>query len=189
MKRFPAPIIPAIWLFAIGSASAGMTTVTLTDIAGARIDAISFFIASYLLICWLVKLIWNQLAKPFPSAPRLNYKQALGFVFVIALLFYVVLTMISGARELLTPGAWGKQGVRYRLREGDRPFPGKDERRAALRILQKAVWDYAKKPRWPRTSQPAHFGNRFRSVAVPWRRTLLPDAGCAPGRRTQNPDL
>ncbi len=34
------------------------------------------------------------------------------------LLFTVVLAMISGARELMTPGAWEKQGATYRLKEG-----------------------------------------------------------------------
>ncbi|MBK1881034.1 hypothetical protein JIN85_01330 [Luteolibacter pohnpeiensis] len=142
MKKAPA-IIPAFWLLLISKASAGMTTITLTDIARARIDAISFFIVGYLLICWFVKLIWNQLVKSFPAITRLNYKQALGFVFVVSLLFYVVLTMISGARELLTPGAWEKQGARYRLREGEAPFPEKEQRRTSLRSLQKAIWSYA----------------------------------------------
>ena len=29
----------------------------------------------------------------------------------------IVLTMISGARELMTPGAWERNGVTYRLSE------------------------------------------------------------------------
>ncbi len=31
------------------------------------------------------------------------------------LLFVLVLTMISGARELMTPGAWEKEGFTYVL--------------------------------------------------------------------------
>jgi hypothetical protein len=34
---------------------------------------------------------------------------------VLGLLFVLVLTMISGARELMTPGAWEKRGLTYRL--------------------------------------------------------------------------
>ena len=30
---------------------------------------------------------------------------------------HVVLAMISGARELMTPGAWEKHGATYRLKE------------------------------------------------------------------------
>jgi hypothetical protein len=156
MKRFPVGLILAIWLSAIGRASAGMTVITLTDIARARIDALSFFIFLYLVISWVVKLIWNQLAKSFVSLPRLKYLQALGVVFMTGLMFYVVLTMISGARELLTPGAWEKQGAGYRLRE-DGPAPlGKEERRQALREIQEAIWDYAK----------AHGGNAPASPLV-----------------------
>jgi hypothetical protein len=133
-----------------------MTVITLTDIARARIDALSFFLFTYLVISWVVKLIWNQLAKSFVSLPRLKYLQALGVVFMTGLMFYVVLTMISGARELLTPGAWEKQGAGYRLRE-DGPAPlGKEERRQALRKVQEAIWDYAK----------AHGGNAPASPLV-----------------------
>ncbi len=110
---------------------AGMTVITLTDIARIRLDALSFFIFAYLVICWLVKLLWNHLAKTFTSMPRLDYRRALGLLFLSGLLFYVVLTMISGARELLTPGAWEKQGVGYRLR-GNGKEVSKEQRRTSL---------------------------------------------------------
>lgn len=156
MKKPPVGLILTAWLSTLSQASAGMTVVTLTDIARARIDALSFFLFVYLVIAWVVKLIWNQLAKSFRSLPRLKYLQALGVVFMTGLMFYVVLTMISGARELLTPGAWEKQGAGYRLRE-DGPAPlGKDERRQSLRRVQEAIWDYAK----------AHGGNAPASPLV-----------------------
>lgn len=120
-----------------------MTVITLTDIARTRLDALSFFIVLYFFITWLVKLAWNELAKAFSSMPRLSYRRALGLVFVTGLLFYVVLTMISGARELLTPGAWEKQGMGYRLRENAVELT-KEERRKNLRNLQDAVWAYAR---------------------------------------------
>ena len=143
MKKFP--VVAGIWLAAIGQASAGMTVITLTDIARARIDALSFFLFLYLFVTLVVKLLWNHLAKTFPSLPRLNYLRALGLVLLSGLMFYVVLTMISGARELLTPGAWEKQGVGYRIREGGPAPIAKDERREMLRTLQVAIWDYARK--------------------------------------------
>lgn len=134
----------AVWLAAAGQACAGMTVISLTDIARARIDAISFFVVLYLLIGWAFKGIWNQLAKSFVSLPRLGYLQSLGVVFTSGLLFYVVLTMISGARELMTPGAWEKQGVGYHLRESG-PVPlDKESRRLALRGLQEMIWTYAR---------------------------------------------
>jgi hypothetical protein len=144
MKFFKVLIFGFLCILSAGSAFAGMTTVTLTDIASARLDALSFFVFTYLLISWVVKLIWNQLAKSFSSLPRLKYREALGVVFVSGLLFYVVLTMISGARELLTPGAWEKQGKGYRLREEEVVAMSKSERRDALAELKDAIWDYAK---------------------------------------------
>lgn len=133
-----------IWLVAGGEAFAGMTVITLTDVARARIDSLSFFILTYLFISWVVKWIWNQLAKSFEILPRLKYLQALGVVFTTGLLFYVVLTMISGARELLTPGAWEKQGAGYRMRGESVAEVSKEARAESLRNLQMAIWDYAK---------------------------------------------
>lgn len=144
MKLPRAASIFSLWLLVAETASAGMTVVTLTDVAAARLDALSFFLVTYLVISWVVKLIWNQLAKSFESLPKLKYRQALGVVFVTGLLFYVVLTMISGARELLTPGAWEKQGSGYRLRGEQQATLTKDERRKALLALKEAIWAYAK---------------------------------------------
>lgn len=141
-RFFPVPFA-GFWLFTASSASAGMTVITLTDMARVRLDALSFFIFLYLIISWLVKLLWNHLAKSFPALPVLDYRRALGLVFLSGLLFYVVLTMISGARELLTPGAWEKQGVGYRLREGGTAAVTKEDRRQSLRELQAAIWAYA----------------------------------------------
>lgn len=132
------------WLLATGSAQAGMTVVTLTDLARLRLESLSFFVVAFLLIALGVKGLWNHLAKALPNLPRLNYSRALALVFLSGLLFYVVLTMISGARELLTPGAWEKQGVGYRLR-GDEGggLPDKETRRESMRKLRDAIWAYA----------------------------------------------
>jgi hypothetical protein len=145
MNRMPIVRTAAgLWLVSAIPAFAGMTVISLSDIARARIDALSFFIATYLLISWVVKLLWNHLGKTFAALPRLDYRRALGLVFVTGLMFYVVLTMISGARELLTPGAWEKQGVGYRIRENGVAAMGKEERRSRLRELQIAIWAHAK---------------------------------------------
>ena len=137
-------LVPCLWLSIASQAQAGMTVITLTDVARARLDALSFFLVSYFLIAWAVKGLWNHLGKTFTVLPRLDYRRALGLVFLTGLMFYVVLTMISGARELLTPGAWEKQGMGYRNREGGVTELTKEERRAAMRELQDAIWAYAK---------------------------------------------
>lgn len=132
------------WLLATLPARAGMTVVTLTDLAQLRLESLSFFLVAFLLIALAVKGLWNHLAKALPGMPRLVYTRALALVFLSGLLFYVVLTMISGARELLTPGAWEKQGVGYRLRGGEEDaVPGKEARREAMRALRDSIWAYA----------------------------------------------
>src|SRR5262245_32278738 len=111
-------------LFVIASPSpiiAGMPMPYLTDVAAARFDTLSFFLFIYLISAWAVKAIWNGLRGEFPSFPYLTYKKALGVVTVWAALFVVVLTMISGARELLTPGAWEKVGLTYRVKGDELP--------------------------------------------------------------------
>jgi hypothetical protein len=109
-----------IILVAAAPAHAGMPSITLTDVARARLDTISFFIVAFLVCALLVKLLWNYLAKDFPKLPRMTYRKALAATFLWGLVFLIVLTMISGARELLTPGAWKKEGTTYRLTEGER---------------------------------------------------------------------
>ena len=47
--------------------------------------------------------------------PRSSYRRALGFVALWGVLIVFVLTLISGARELLKPGAWQKNGATSKL--------------------------------------------------------------------------
>jgi len=118
----------SILLFAPRSARAGMPGISLSDIATARLDAISFFAVAFLICAWVVKAIWNGLRRDFPRMPVLSYWRSAGLVFVWGLLFLLVLTMISGARELMTPGAWRKQGYTYQLPGGKeiQPLPAAD---------------------------------------------------------------
>src|SRR5436305_12587438 len=94
---------------------AGMPTVRLNDVARLRFETISFFAVCLLLSALVIRFLWNRLARDFTVLPRLSYLSALGVVVLWGLLFTLVLTMISGARELMTPGAWEKQGFTYRL--------------------------------------------------------------------------
>jgi hypothetical protein len=119
----------AAWAVALGAlpgvAYAGMPAgVTLTEAARARLHTISFFLVVLLLTALAVMGIWNYLRRDFVRLPRLTYGKACGLVALWGLLFVVVLLMISGARELLTPGAWERDGVTYKLRETGRPPDG-----------------------------------------------------------------
>jgi hypothetical protein len=87
----------------------------VNDTALERIQVISFFLMTFLVCSATVMMLWNYLQRDFPKLPRLSFGKAAAGVFLWGMLFIIVLTMISGARELMTPGAWEKQGVTYRL--------------------------------------------------------------------------
>ncbi len=128
-------------------ARAGMPSVTLSDVARMRVQTISFFLAVLLLSAWLVKGLWNSLRKDFTSLPRLTYGKALSVVVLWGLLFVLVLTMISGARELMTPGAWEKQGLTYKLAQAPATPPEENDpdgsRRKQIEALRTVLWEYA----------------------------------------------
>ena len=99
-------------------AAAGMPAITFTDVAAFRLQSLSFFAAGLLISAAVVQWLWNSLKKDLPRLPKLNYRRACGIVLLWGLLFVIVLTMISGARELMTPGAWERDGLTYKLRSG-----------------------------------------------------------------------
>jgi len=101
---------------------AGMRVVVLTDLARFRLHTISLFIVVLLVCAALVQLLWNHLRADFARLPRLTYGKAIGFVVLWGLLFVIVLAMISGARELMTPAAWEKQSNGgYKLTQSEPP--------------------------------------------------------------------
>src|SRR5947209_7590024 len=82
-----------------------------------RLEVISFFLGGLLVSALVVQLLWNAVARDVPRLPRLTFGRALAGVVLWGLLFVIVLTMIAGARELMTPGAWKKQGWTYKVTE------------------------------------------------------------------------
>ena len=87
----------------------------LTPWIDARLQTLSFFIAAVLLCAWIVQGLWALLRRDWPKLPRLRYRGALAGTLLWGLVSVIVLTMISGARELMTPGAWKQHGWTYRL--------------------------------------------------------------------------
>jgi hypothetical protein len=129
-------------------AQAGMPGLDLTDAARLRIETISFFLLVFLVSSWLIQVIWNKLRGDFSFLPRLSLGKAVGLVTLWGLLFVLVLTMISGARELMTPGAWDKVGLTYRLkqepaRDAVSAAPLSATRQEKLSRLSIALWSYA----------------------------------------------
>jgi len=126
-------------LFGANSARAGMTVYDLSDVARLRVEDISFFTVLLLACALGIRFLWNYVAKDLPRLPRLSYGKALCLTGLLSLLMLLVLSMISGARELLTPGAWRRQGNAYRLNDSaSEPF-----RRQSLETLRGALFLYA----------------------------------------------
>jgi hypothetical protein len=151
MNRCVRTISIAVLLFAghPNDALAGMPSITLTDLARMRFQTISFFLVVFLACSWIVRWIWNSARKDFPRLPYLTYRRAITLVALWGLMFVLVLTMISGARELMTPGAWKKEGFTYKLKDEAAPAKApaierETERRAALDRLRVALWTYAR---------------------------------------------
>ena len=114
--------------------------------ADVRWQAISFFIAGLLVSAWGVQRLWRVLQRDLRWLPPPSYGRAVSFVVLWGLLFILVLTMISGARELMTPGAWRKQGWTYKLAQSAEAAPspeGRTARRQALEQLRLKLWQYA----------------------------------------------
>jgi hypothetical protein len=123
-------------------ARAGMPSLTLTDVARMRVEVISFFLLVFLLAAWAVMGMWNGLRRDFPRLPRMTYKRAVAVTGLWGLLFVLVLTMISGARELMTPGAWEKRGATYQLSDKASAADELARRTVRLAELKAALWDY-----------------------------------------------
>ncbi len=127
-----------------------MPSITLTDAASLRLQSISFFLLVFLIATLAVRWIWNSFRPDFPRLPHLSYGKAAGLVGLWGLVFLLILVMISGARELMTPGAWKKDGLTYSLEDAKKPAgeakenePTEGERRARLKVLFTSLAAYA----------------------------------------------
>jgi hypothetical protein len=127
-------------LLAAVPAHAGMTVYGLSDVYRLRLQEISFFLV-LLLVCALgFKILWNYSFKGFDSVPKLTFLRALSASLIFGLVMLLILTMISGIREVLTPGVWRKQGTAYRLND-----PAQEPvRKRSMEHLRAALFNYAR---------------------------------------------
>lgn len=133
-------------LLAPAVALAGMPSFFLSEVARWRVEAISFFLFLFLGVVLAVKVLWNRVQRDVPRLPRLGFGSALALVFLWGLGFQLVLSMIAGGRELMTPGAWERTGTTHKLKRT--ALPGDKElvveaRRQRLEDLRAALWAYA----------------------------------------------
>jgi hypothetical protein len=119
---------------------AGMPSFTLREIYRLRFQELSFFLFLLFVCAFLFQVIWNYAVKEFRAIPKLNYWRSLGLSFLFGLAMLLVLTMISGIREVLTPGAWRKQGSTYRLNDAAQ----EPARRRSIEHLRTALFEYAR---------------------------------------------
>jgi hypothetical protein len=126
---------------------AGMTSFSLTEVASARLDAISLFLVAFAASAWLLLKAWNRLARDFSWMPRLRFLGALSALVVSGLFVFAAMSLIAGARELMTPGAWVRTGSTHRIAYPERdPKPWLESgRRLALEQLRDELWSYAAK--------------------------------------------
>jgi hypothetical protein len=140
------PRLATLALLAPATALAGMPSFVLTEVTTFRLQALSFFALVFLAVVLAVKALWNRLQRDVPRLPRLGFKSAFALVFLWALCFQLVLSMIAGGRELMTPGAWERTGVTHQLKRATLP-PDKElvleARRQRLEELREALWAYA----------------------------------------------
>jgi hypothetical protein len=144
-KSFLIFLLTGILLItAIDIAHAGMPSVILTDIAKLRLSTISFFLFTYLAASWGIWGLWNWLQTDFDRLPRLSFTKALALVFLWGLAFHLILVMIAGTRELMTPEAWEKAGVIHKL-SPDKFEQLVEMRRYNLQRLKNQIWPIAEK--------------------------------------------
>ena len=102
-------------------------TPRLTEITAHRLQAISFFAVGLVICSFAVQQLWNVIAANSVWLPKLSFGKAFVLILLWGSLFVIVLTMISGARELLTPGAWKQEGMIYKLNTTDAEQGGSNE--------------------------------------------------------------
>lgn len=173
-----------LWSAGVSPAWAGMPSFRLTDVAAARLDVLSFFLMAYLVLTLVFKWIWNGLAKDFSWLPRLTYPRALGMMVVCGMFLYVILTMIAGARELMTPGAWRQVGITYTVEPEKQAKPWLDSaRQQSLERLRHGLFEYAKKHNgeFPPHTEALDFPRELWRGIDPDRTTY----GYYPGRRAE----
>ena len=145
MKRLIfAALLSLSVLLAPHNANAGMPVIQLSDWARMRLDTISFFLFLMLLVAFLIQRLWNHLKKDFSFLPKISFARSFSLTLLVGIGMSIVLSMISGARELFTPGAWQKNGLTYEIA----PVVAPNEqllslRREKLKSLKIAIWKHA----------------------------------------------
>ena len=97
------------------TAQAGMSSIVLTEYGVERFTGLSTALFFGLVVSTLlVRFFWGLLVQE-TEWPKPTLAKSFAATFLGGLLFFLVLVMIAGSRELLTPGAWEPDGILYKL--------------------------------------------------------------------------
>ncbi|MDO5554514.1 MAG: hypothetical protein Q4G68_12210 [Planctomycetia bacterium] len=171
-------LITTLLVFTVESVFAGMPSIVLNHEPARHLISLSTALFLILVVSgFLVYVSWNR-AFADTNIPRLTWGRSVSLCVVGGFLFLLVLVMIAGSRELLTPGAWQPQGRLYKLSHGEtshdaRPsydpatyLPSNElpeslvaARHASLSRLRKLLLQYREEHngQWPATEEDAGF--------------------------------
>lgn len=117
MKKYYAMTGTVLLLLNSGTVWAGMPSIRLTPEVHNNLTGISFALFVILIVVSLLIFIcWNLLFRG-KDLPKITWFKSLIIALLGGVLFCLILVMIAGSRELLTPGAWKQKGVLYELSE------------------------------------------------------------------------
>ena len=115
IKPFVSGIALVIFLLITSIAEAGMPAVTLSEFGANRLIGISTALfVLIIVVATLLMVCWNKLVEG-STWPKLSHPKAIGVAFLAGLFSFLVLVMIAGSRELLTPKAWQPNGILYKI--------------------------------------------------------------------------
>lgn len=80
-----------------------------------RLQALLLFLVGLVISVLAVRWLRNRLQKDLEWLPRLTFSRGIAFVTIWGFGFVLILTIISGARELSMPGARRQQGFTYKM--------------------------------------------------------------------------
>ncbi len=103
-----------------GSVFAGMPTVRLTPEVRGHLSGISSSLFVVLIVAsFLIFFCWNRFVRG-TELPKISWFKSIIVALLGGILFCLILVMIAGSRELLTPGAWKQNGVLYELADNQK---------------------------------------------------------------------
>ncbi len=141
----PPALVVLLWLMLSEELQAGMPSpqLILTELGKRRMEELSFFFVLFLLTAAVVRWLWNYVQVEIPTLPRLTFRRTVAILLLWGMAMTVVLSVISGARELMTPAAWEPNGITHQLKKQTTVEQPQDQRRAKLERLRTLLWQHA----------------------------------------------